>query len=45
MRNGSPNKVVNPSREVKIVPARAWDGSETWDVVIAPRAIEKLEGR
>ena len=42
MRNRSPAKVVNLSREVKIVPARGSDGSETWEYVIARSAMQKL---
>ena len=42
MRSRSSAKVVNPSREVKIVPARGSDGGETWDVLIVPRAIQRL---
>ena len=42
MRSRSPAKVVNPSREVEIVPARGSDGGETWDVVIASKVIQKL---
>jgi hypothetical protein len=42
MRSRSPAKVVNPSREVEIVPTRGSDGGETWDVVIASKAIQKL---
>jgi hypothetical protein len=41
-RSRSSAKDFKPSSEVRIVPSRASDGSETWDVVIAPSALQKL---
>jgi hypothetical protein len=41
-RNQSPTKEFNPSHEVRIVPKRDSDGRETWEVVIARSAMQKL---
>jgi hypothetical protein len=41
-RKPSLAKEFTPSREVTITPKRATDGGETWDVVVASCAIEKL---
>jgi len=41
-RSRSPAKEFSPSPGVRVVPKRASDGSETWDVVIAPSAMQKL---
>jgi len=35
-------KQLNPSREVRIEPRRAADGSATWHVAIAPSAMQNL---
>jgi hypothetical protein len=41
-RSRAPAKAFNPSSEVRIVPSHDSEGSETWDVMIAPSAMQKL---